>query len=138
MIREKSCGAVVYTLEHDQEPHYLLIRHVNGGHWAFAKGHVENNETEAETALREINEETGLQVTLDTTFRVTTEYSPKPDVVKEVVYFVAQAADTTTTRQEVEVTDIAWLPYESARQQLTYPADQAILDQAHHYLQANQ
>ena len=40
---------------------YLLARH-NGGHWSFPKGHVEKNETEKETALREIREETGLNV----------------------------------------------------------------------------
>ena len=30
------------------------------GHWGFVKGHVEDNETEKETALRELKEETGL------------------------------------------------------------------------------
>ena len=40
MKKEKSCGAIVSrTTETGRE--ILLIRHVNGGHWAFPKGHVE-------------------------------------------------------------------------------------------------
>ena len=70
MKKEKSCGAVVYRME-DGSPEILLIKHRNGGHWAFPKGHVEKNETESETALREIQEETGLAVDLDTGFRET-------------------------------------------------------------------
>ena len=52
MKKEKSCGAIVYREKDGVE--ILLIKHKNGGHWAFPKGHVENKETEEETALREI------------------------------------------------------------------------------------
>ena len=58
MKKEKSCGAVVYR-ETGEQIEILLIRHKNGGHWAFPKGHVEKKETEEDTALREIREETG-------------------------------------------------------------------------------
>ena len=61
MKKEKSCGAIVYREKDGVE--ILLIKHKNGGHWAFPKGHVENKETEEETALREIREETGLTLT---------------------------------------------------------------------------
>ena len=47
---EKSCGIVLF---HSED--FLIIQHSadsNGGegHWDFPKGHVENNETELETA----------------------------------------------------------------------------------------
>ena len=44
----------------------------------FPKGHVEKKETEEETALREIKEETGLKVALDTAFRKMVTYLPSP------------------------------------------------------------
>ena len=86
MKREKSCGAIVYRMV-NEKPQILLIKHKNGGHWSFPKGHIELNETEQETALREIKEETGIDVVLDPSFRETVHYSPKKDTNKEVVYF---------------------------------------------------
>ena len=57
---EKSCGIVLFNSDE-----FLLIQHPtksNGdeGHWDFPKGHVEGNETELETAKRELIEETGI------------------------------------------------------------------------------
>ena len=59
MQYEKSCGAIIYRKFHGNTE-LLLIKHANGGHWSFPKGHVENNETEEETAKREIFEEIGI------------------------------------------------------------------------------
>ena len=61
MTYEKSCGAIVYRKYHGNTE-ILLIKHINSGHWSFPKGHVENDETEPETAIREIKEETGLDI----------------------------------------------------------------------------
>ena len=69
---EKSCGAVIWRGT-PGEHQYLLARH-NGGHWSFPKGHVEGEETEIQTAQREILEETGLQAEIDTNFRQVVTY----------------------------------------------------------------
>lgn len=74
MHREKSCGAVVVREDAGQKE-ILLIRH-NAGHWAFPKGHMEEGETEVQTASREIQEETGLMVDIDGSFRTVITYSP--------------------------------------------------------------
>ena len=89
MKMEKSCGAILCR-ETEELPQVLLIRHKNGGHWGFPKGHVEDRETEEETARREIWEETGLKAKLDTGFRKVVTYSPKPRVMKDVVSFAAR------------------------------------------------
>ena len=49
---EKSCGAVIYR-KIDENLEFLSISHRNDGHWGFPKGHVEKNESEEETAIRE-------------------------------------------------------------------------------------
>ena len=54
MKQEKSCGCIVLD-----KRTVLLIKH-NSGHWDFPKGHVEGEESEVETAIREVKEETGL------------------------------------------------------------------------------
>ena len=55
MLHEKSCGAVLFTTEKGIKK-FLLVE---SNYFGFPKGHVEENETEQETALREIKEETG-------------------------------------------------------------------------------
>lgn len=67
MLNEKSCGALVYRKYHGNTE-ILLIKHLNSGHWSFPKGHVEEGETEVETAIREIKEETGIDVMIDQSF----------------------------------------------------------------------
>ena len=61
MTYEKSCGGIVYRKFHGNTE-ILLIKHIKSGYWSFPKGHVENSETEEETAKREIKEETGIDV----------------------------------------------------------------------------
>ena len=57
---EKSCGAVIFD-SRKKDARVLIIRQL-AGHYCFVKGHIEPNETEADTALREIKEETGLTI----------------------------------------------------------------------------
>ncbi len=129
---EKSCGAVVWRqIEGRRE--YLLVQH-NGGHWSFPKGHVENRETEAETAAREIREETGLTAEIHTDFRKQVTYSPKPGVVKDVIFFTAIPAGGRERPQESEISQLRWLPFSEAARQITYATDEEILLAAEAYL----
>lgn len=133
MKQEKSCGAVIVTKE-TEEPKFLLIKHHNGGHWAFPKGHVEGNETEEETALREIMEETHLTVELDTQFRHVVRYSPYEGTVKDVIYFMAYASEQEIHKQDEEVLDSSWSNFEEALALVTYENDRTILQAAKDYL----
>ncbi len=126
MIRETSCGAVVLR-QQGQGIVVLTLQHA-AGHWAFPKGHMEPGETEQDTALREIWEETGLRVRLDTAFRHVNTYSPKPGVLKDVIYFVAWAQQDMLALQQAEIQASAWLPPAAARARLTYENDRLLLD----------
>ena len=135
MRTEKSCGAVVFRNKNNNIQ-VLLIRHLNGGHWAFPKGHVEKGETEEQTALREVLEETGLAVELDNRYRQVVSYSPKKDVVKDVVYFVATASsDAATVAQEEEISQIVWVDMHKAADYVSFDNDKKVLLGAiEHYL----
>ena len=132
MKKETSCGAVI-ARQTETGLEILLIRHMNGGHWAFPKGHVEAGETEAETALREIREETGLLVELDTSFRAVVTYSPKPGVMKDVIYFAAELSGGSQQMQAEEVTDMRWVALDAADQLITYENDKGVLKQYRAY-----
>lgn len=136
MKEEKSCGAVI-SRESGDGIEILLIRHKNGGHWSFPKGHVEDGETEEQTALREIREETGLQVRLDQAFRHTVSYSPKELVWKEVVYFAAAVLSGQEHVQPEEISDMGWFTPAQAEERITYENDQKILGEFLRFRQEN-
>lgn len=129
MTFEKSCGAIVYR-KHHGNTEILLIKHLNSGHWSFPKGHVEEGETEIETALREIKEETNIDVMIDPTFRETVTYFPKKETQKIVVYFIAKAKNYDFTPQESEIADIKWVDICYAASLLTYENDKTIVAKA--------
>lgn len=134
MKMEKSCGAII-ARQTEAGREILLIRHVNGGHWAFPKGHVEKDETEEQTALREIREETGLAVTLDAGFRTVVTYSPKPGVMKDVVYFAAEYTGGAAQMQVEEVSDIRWVNINDTDAFITYDNDKGILKDYRAYIE---
>ena len=59
METEISCGIIVFDGEK-----VLLVKH-KGGHTSFPKGHVEEGETEEQTAKREVKEELGIDISND-------------------------------------------------------------------------
>lgn len=129
MQYEKSCGAIVYRKFHGNTE-ILLIKHVNSGHWSFPKGHVEEGETEEETALREVKEETGIDILVDTSFRETVQYYPRKDTQKIVVYFLGKARNYDFVPQEEEIAAIKWVEIGNAATMLTYENDKTIVAKA--------
>lgn len=129
---EKSCGAVIS----DRAGRYLLIEN-RCGNVGFPKGHVEDGETETETALREIFEETALKPRLIDGFRSEYSYTLENGKTKLGVYFLALCENTEPRLAQGEI-GRCWIEgYERARGLLTYEADRRILDAAEEYLTKN-
>lgn len=138
MKKEKSCGAVIYKIV-DNIP-YFLIQKMSLGHISLCKGHMEENETEIETAKREILEETSLEVEIDINFKETITYSPKEGVIKDVVFFIATPIDKNKEafdEHDDEVVESNFYRYEEAYSLLTYEADKNVLEKAYKYLLEN-
>ncbi len=57
---ERACGCIPFRRSTTRELEALLVKKRRAGFWEFPKGKVEDGETEEETALRELREETGL------------------------------------------------------------------------------
>ena len=133
MKYEKSCGVVTYILINN-EIHYLLVRQTNG-FLSFPKGHVEGNETEEETALRECLEETALKVTIKKGFREVINYKiPEIDVDKDVVLFVGEIDNLDYHRQEKEIDDIQVYTYQEAYNLLEFDNWKNVLKKANDFL----
>ena len=133
MKYEKSCGAVVFRRA-GAIWNVLLIRHARSRHVSFPKGHIELGESEKQTAEREILEETGLHVCVDTRFRAQNRYMIRPNVQKLVVFFAAIATESALTPQLEEISEAMWLPIDEAAKRLSYERDRKILYAAHEHI----
>ncbi|MBQ9298120.1 MAG: NUDIX domain-containing protein [Clostridia bacterium] len=112
-IQEKACGCIII-----KDNKVLLIQQ-NAGHWGFPKGHVEENESEQETAIREVKEETNIDVKITDTTRYTVEYMHKGNL-KQVVLFIAEPISNDLKPQAEEISVIEWLSFEDALNRFTY------------------
>ena len=122
---EKSCGALVVRREADNY-YILMIRHKAGGNRSFPKGHVEEGETEYETALREVMEETSSRIAIVSDFRATVNYRPSPGVIKEVVYFLAFTTSADIKAREGEIAEVEWVPLDKAEESLAHENDKTV------------
>ncbi len=134
MIYKKSCGFVAYK-EIKNERLYLIVRTSNG-EYGFPKGHVENNETEHETAIRELKEETNIEVQIIDGFRHQIEYEfpNRPDVIKISVYFLGKYIKEEIVCQESEVLEAEFLPMDKALELLSFEETRQILREADAYI----
>ena len=114
MGREKACGAIII-----KDKKVLLIQQ-NDGNWGFPKGHVEEGETEEQTAIREVKEETNIDVIVDTSKRYAIEYELLNGNMKEAVFFVAKPTSEDLKRQETEIATIEWVDFVDVDKKLSF------------------
>lgn len=133
-IREKSCGAVVVQLENDELR--LLVRRKNQGVWSYPKGALKQNETEEQAAVNRIFEETGLKVSLIDDFKETIHYNPTPNVMKEVVYFIAKI-EGGSLKESSEKDELQFVSLIDALALLNHESDATILKKVIHYIKVH-
>jgi bis(5'-nucleosidyl)-tetraphosphatase len=134
LFSEKSCGAVVFLKS--SEAKYLLLRY-GAGHWDFVKGNVEPNESEKETVIRELQEETGIvDAQFIDDFRQKIEYLYRRQgatIHKEVVFFLMET-HTEKVKLSFEHVGYTWLNYQNAMKKLTFKNAKDVLQKAHELL----
>ena len=135
MEYRKSCGFVVFKKVQD-EIFYLIIRAWNG-EYGFPKGHVENDESEYETAMRELKEETNVEVLVINGFREQIEYKfpNMRNVIKQSVYFIGECISNDIKCQDTEVSEAKFMVYEDALKLLSFEETKSVLQKAHKFIE---
>lgn len=139
MANEKACGAIIYKTENNVRK-YLIIRGVGiyQSYYGFPKGHMEEGETEQDTAIREVKEETGLDIVLNEDFRTVDEHAlareGRPNDRKTNVYFLAECHAQELVMQESEVSQIVWMDYDEAMEYIQYEETRRELAEAEQFL----
>ena len=113
-MKEKSCGAIVFNGDD------VLIIEQFQGFFSFPKGHVEDGETEEETAIREVKEETNIDIEINSKKKYKISYKVSGNITKEVVFFLAKATSFDLKNQENEIISCEWVNKEDVLDKLTY------------------
>lgn len=133
-MEERSAGAVVFR-EAGHRRLYLLLQ--NAGRWDFPKGGVEKGESELQTVVREVEEETGLRgIRIVPGFRRPVEYFYRREgknVHKRVVYLLA-STDEERVKISFEHQGFGWFGYHEALEHASYDNSRATLTEAERFL----
>lgn len=129
---EISAGAIIYTIINN-EINYLLIKDFHGN-FGFPKGHLEKDETEIDAAIREIKEEVGIDIILDTNFRKELNYIMPNGINKKSVYYLGFYKDQKIIKQLEEVDETLLLPFSKAIDTLTFDNMKEALVEANNYI----
>jgi 8-oxo-dGTP diphosphatase len=119
-----AAGAVVV-----RKGHVLLVHRPKYDDWSFPKGKQDPGEDEVTTAVREVAEETGVEVRLGMPLP-STAYVQFDGRSKLVHYWRASVVgdpDVSLYRPNDEIDAVAWVPFDQAATQLTYDRDRALL-----------
>lgn len=111
----------------------LVLRRASGGRcpgsWETVHGHIEEGETPAGAARRELEEETGLAPErLYNLSRVETFYQHRLDEVALVPVFAAFVAPGATVRTSAEHDRYEWLAPAEAQRRFAWPREARALD----------
>lgn len=135
-LYEKSCGAVIFYRSPEGNK-VLLVKNHNGKYWSFPKGHVEKGESEKQTALREIKEETGLDVKIFDHYRQISDYCPFGKIKKRVIFFLAETETDRVDIQQDEIDSFVWATFAQAEKMCSYENDLRVLHTARRYIDKN-
>jgi 8-oxo-dGTP pyrophosphatase MutT (NUDIX family) len=126
---ERSAGGLVLSRERG---HYsgLLIGRSTPRIWSLPKGHVEPNETIETAALREVQEETGIEATIivklsDIRYWF---YANKTKHSKIVHFFLMRYVSGTPTPQVGEVDETLWARLDELPEMLTHVNERRLIE----------
>lgn len=128
---QRSCGVIPYRVT-SEGIRYLLILQTNG-FWSLPKGHMEAFESEQETALRELAEETGLKATLHPDIREMVSYSMAGGRTKQVVLFPGNVSGRIRL-QHSEAIRYRWVSAQEAMR-LLHPDFTPVMERTQRYLE---
>jgi 8-oxo-dGTP pyrophosphatase MutT (NUDIX family) len=131
-VEEVSAGGLVLDRVGPGARAALIGRLNRRGHllWSLPKGHVEAGETPPETAVREVAEETGIRGrvlaplgTIDFWFVIAGRR-----VHKTVHHYLLLAEGGELSDEDIEVTEVAWVPLEQLSTRLAYDDERRLID----------
>lgn len=133
MKREFSAGGIVFNnLGQVLLINNAALRDPSKSYWGFPKGHLDVGESSKEAALREVKEETGLEVEiLDKLGQSQYVFTHKEEkIFKTVTMFLMKYTNGEVKPQELEIIGLGWYPADVALEKLSFKKDKDFLSKA--------
>jgi 8-oxo-dGTP pyrophosphatase MutT (NUDIX family) len=131
---EVSAGGVVYRGEEDAIEIALAARRTRRGDlaWGLAKGAIEPGETEEQAAVREVLEETGIEVDVESDLGDIRYFYVWEGVRvhKRVHFFLMQMTGGDVEDHDTEMEDVRWFPLRSAVKRAAYQGEREVIQRA--------
>lgn len=130
-----SAGGIVIRIQ-DGYPELIVCRRRrerDGVTWTLPKGTPNEGETREQTALREVSEETGLQVRIIEPLD-SIEYwfvQQGTRIHKTVHYFIMEPVGGDLADHDHEFDEVRWMRFDDAPQLLSFETERALVDRAH-------
>lgn len=138
--RVVSSGGVIYKIDR-RKPCICLIERTDREAWGLPKGEIGPGESPGETALREVEEETGLKGEIvEKLGQIDYWFYWKPEKTryhKTVHFFLMKYLSGHTAAHDWEVKSAQWFPLEKAIAKMTYKNEVEMVKKAGKALEAS-
>ncbi len=124
----RAAGGVIVRPSTTGRASILLVHRPRYDDWTLPKGKNEPDESDADCAVREVEEETGLLCALGPEV-ATIEYRDHKNRPKTVVYFFMTPIEGAFS-PNAEVDEVRWLELDDAVKLLTYERDSEVIQRA--------
>jgi len=97
--------------------------------WSLPKGHIEEGETPGQAALREVQEETGIESAIEKSLGVIDFWfmAGGKRIHKTVHHYLFRESGGLLAAQESEVDEVAWFPLAEIVERLAYPDEKKLI-----------
>jgi 8-oxo-dGTP pyrophosphatase MutT (NUDIX family) len=135
-VRATSCGGIVLR-DRDGTTEICIGRRKRslgrgGTTWTLPKGTPTDGESTDQTALREVAEETGLEVRIVAPVGPIEYFFTQTGrrVHKTVHYFLMEATGGSLDSHDHEFDEVRWMPIDEARRLMTFETERQIVEEA--------
>ncbi|MPZ23557.1 MAG: NUDIX domain-containing protein [Dehalococcoidia bacterium] len=126
-----SAGGLVYRTV-DGAMEVVICGRSDEGIWGLPKGTPDGGETVEQTAMREVREETGLEVEIEDDLGSITYWFRRPGVRfhKTVYHYLMRPIGGDTSQHDHEYDQVEWTSAHEAIRRLSYPNERMVVETA--------
>jgi len=112
---------------------WLVCKHSGYKKWVLPKGRIDGEDSMEQTAVREVEEETGVKAKIVGKIEPVEKYVYAHDgqkIFKLVEYFLMEYVSGDIANHDWEMEEVEWLPFEEAYKRLEFSGQKKMLKQA--------